>query len=219
MFGLSVWEIFILLVVTLLIVGPERMPALARSAGEWVVKIRRFVANARAEMDSEFNTQDLKKLLNSQEQELESLRQLVEDSRRDVADSGRTMLRAIDEARTDAEDAGSDVSGRLSEALNSLEAGVKTEQAREERAPASAGEKPEGERATGKEAGQAASSADVASGARADRPAEPPAPGSRDDDDYDALLEQANERFARPFAPPEPVQRTDQEQQPDDKAR
>ncbi|MGC9457921.1 MAG: twin-arginine translocase TatA/TatE family subunit [Halothiobacillaceae bacterium] len=197
MFGLSVWEIFILLVVTLLIVGPERMPALARSAGEWVVKIRRFVANARAEMDSEFNTQDLKQLLNSQEQELESLRRLVEDSRKDVEDSGRSVLRAIDDARTDATEAGSDVSDQLSDALGSVESGARTGRSE------STGKAPTSEPAPDSNA--------PAEKARPDEPAGgASATGGedarRDDDDYEEILRQANDTFSRPFAPPEPAE-------------
>lgn len=99
MFGFSVWEIFLILVIALLVVGPERLPGLARTIGTWVRKIKKFVANAKAELDSEFNLQDMKSLLNSQESEIAKLRALVEETRQEVSDSGRHMLSAVDSVK------------------------------------------------------------------------------------------------------------------------
>lgn len=98
MFGLSIWEIFLILVIALLVVGPERLPGLARTVGSWVYKVKRFVANAKAEMDSEFNLKDMQNLLTSQESEIAKLRALVEETRQEVSDSGRQVLGAVDEA-------------------------------------------------------------------------------------------------------------------------
>ncbi|WP_407275891.1 Sec-independent protein translocase protein TatB [Halothiobacillus sp. DCM-1] len=99
MFGFSIWEVFLILVIALLVVGPERLPGLARSIGTWVRKIKKFVANAKAELDSEFNLQDMKSLLNSQESEIAKLRALVEETRQEVQDTGRHMLSAVDSAK------------------------------------------------------------------------------------------------------------------------
>lgn len=98
MFGLSIWEIFLILVIALIVVGPERLPGLARTIGTWVYKVKRFVANAKAEMDSEFNLKDMQNLLTSQESEIAKLRALVEETRQEVTDSGRQVLGAMDEA-------------------------------------------------------------------------------------------------------------------------
>lgn len=105
MFGLSIWEIFLILVIALLVVGPERLPGLARTIGGWVSKVKRFVANAKAELDSEFNLQDMHNLLNSQESEIAKLRALVEETRQEVTDSGRQVLGAVDEAQASFRDA------------------------------------------------------------------------------------------------------------------
>ncbi|MHB9022133.1 MAG: Sec-independent protein translocase protein TatB [Halothiobacillus sp.] len=98
MFGFSIWEIFLILVIALIVVGPERLPGLARTIGSWVYKVKKFVANAKAELDSEFNLSDMKNLLNAQESEISKLRALVEETRQEVNESGRHMLGAIDEA-------------------------------------------------------------------------------------------------------------------------
>ncbi len=98
MFGFSIWEIFLILVIALIVVGPERLPGLARTIGSWVYKVKKFVANAKAELDSEFNLSDMKNLLTAQESEISKLRALVEETRQEVTESGRHMQGAIDEA-------------------------------------------------------------------------------------------------------------------------
>jgi sec-independent protein translocase protein TatB len=97
-FGFSIWEIFLILVIALIVVGPERLPGLARTIGSWVYKVKKFVANAKAELDSEFNLSDMKNLLTAQESELSKLRALVEETRQEVSESGRHMQGAMDEA-------------------------------------------------------------------------------------------------------------------------
>lgn len=98
MFGFSIWEIFIILVIALLVIGPERLPGLARTIGTWTYKVKKYVASAKAELDSEFNLQDMKKLLTEQESEISKLRSMMEETRNEVEDSGRYMLGAINEA-------------------------------------------------------------------------------------------------------------------------
>jgi len=97
-FGFSFWEVFLILVVALLVIGPERLPGVARKAGEWTYKVRKFVSNAKAELDSEFNLQDMKQVLNSQESEITKLRAMVEETRHDLSDTGNTVKSALDDA-------------------------------------------------------------------------------------------------------------------------
>jgi sec-independent protein translocase protein TatB len=96
MFDLSFWEIAVIAIVAVIVVGPERLPGLAYKAGQWVTKVRRFVANAKAEMESEFNTADLRKLLSAQEEEMQRLRRLVEDTRQEVEQEGRRLTEALE---------------------------------------------------------------------------------------------------------------------------
>ncbi|MCL7745089.1 Sec-independent protein translocase protein TatB [Guyparkeria hydrothermalis] len=98
MFGFSFWEFSLLMVVALVVIGPERLPGVARKAGEWTYKVRKFVNNAKAEMDSEFNMQDMKQLLNSQESEISKLRAMVEETRDDLSGTGETVKGALSDA-------------------------------------------------------------------------------------------------------------------------
>lgn len=66
MFDIGFWEIIFILVISLLVVGPERMPRIARTAGLWVGKMRGFVASVKADIDRELATEELKKVLEKQ---------------------------------------------------------------------------------------------------------------------------------------------------------
>jgi sec-independent protein translocase protein TatB len=66
MFDIGFWEIIFILVISLLVVGPERMPRIARTAGLWVGKMRGFVASVKADIDRELATEELKKTLAKQ---------------------------------------------------------------------------------------------------------------------------------------------------------
>lgn len=63
MFEIGFWEIVLVGVVALIVVGPERLPGLARTAGLWVGKARSMVAQVKAEVDRELQLQELKQSL------------------------------------------------------------------------------------------------------------------------------------------------------------
>lgn len=50
MFDIGVGEILVLLVVALLVFGPERLPTMAKQAASWVRDLRVMVANARRDL-------------------------------------------------------------------------------------------------------------------------------------------------------------------------
>ena len=54
MFGIGFWELVAILVIALLVVGPERMPELARKVGTTVRDLRRMYDNLRAELGPDF---------------------------------------------------------------------------------------------------------------------------------------------------------------------
>ena len=53
MFDIGFWEIGIIAIVALLIVGPERLPSMVRVAGQWVGRGQRLARELRAELERE----------------------------------------------------------------------------------------------------------------------------------------------------------------------
>ncbi|MGD2137922.1 MAG: Sec-independent protein translocase protein TatB [Gammaproteobacteria bacterium] len=66
MFDIGFWEIIFIMVVALLVVGPERLPRIARTAGLWIGKMRGFVASVKADIDHELAAEELRKTLAKQ---------------------------------------------------------------------------------------------------------------------------------------------------------
>lgn len=49
MFGISVTEIAVIVIVALVVVGPQKLPRMLRTLGEWIRKIRMFTTEMRAQ--------------------------------------------------------------------------------------------------------------------------------------------------------------------------
>jgi sec-independent protein translocase protein TatB len=67
MFDIGALELLIIGVVALL-VGPERLPKLARTAGRWVGRARRALSSVKDEIDREIKAEELKEILRKQSQ-------------------------------------------------------------------------------------------------------------------------------------------------------
>ncbi len=87
MFDVGFWEFLLIGVVALLVVGPERLPGLARTVGTWVGKVRRFVASVKADIDREVRAEELQQLLNKQNEFRKDIYEIVEDTRQSVEDT------------------------------------------------------------------------------------------------------------------------------------
>lgn len=66
MFDIGFWELALIAVVAMIVVGPERLPGLARTAGLWLGKARRMVADVKAEVDRELHLEEIKQSLREQ---------------------------------------------------------------------------------------------------------------------------------------------------------
>jgi sec-independent protein translocase protein TatB len=72
-FDIGFWELFLILILALLVVGPERLPKAARTAGYWFGKARRYVEGVKEEVASEFDVNELKRMVHNQEVQINEL--------------------------------------------------------------------------------------------------------------------------------------------------
>ena len=79
MFDIGFWELAIIGVVALLVIGPERLPRVARTAGLWMGRARRFVYTVKADIDREIAADELKKTL-AKQAEVPELHDIIEDT-------------------------------------------------------------------------------------------------------------------------------------------
>ena len=63
MFDIGFWEITTIAVIALLVIGPDKLPGVARSAGKWVGRARRFVGDVKTDIDRELKQDELRKAI------------------------------------------------------------------------------------------------------------------------------------------------------------
>ena len=89
MFDFAFSEILVIAVVALIVIGPERLPAVARTLGHLLGRMQRYVNDVKADIQREVELDELRKL-----------RQDVEDSARSIEDSLTEDVNAVqDELR------------------------------------------------------------------------------------------------------------------------
>ncbi len=81
MFDVGFLEIVVILVLALIVLGPERLPKAARTVGYWVGKARRYIEGVKAEVEREFDSSELKRILHNQEVQIKELQNKVNEAR------------------------------------------------------------------------------------------------------------------------------------------
>jgi sec-independent protein translocase protein TatB len=84
MFDVGFWELLLIGVVGLLVVGPERLPEFARTVGRWVGQAQRMVRSVRADIERELETENLRSMINQQDEQIQELKGMVKEVRDDT---------------------------------------------------------------------------------------------------------------------------------------
>ncbi len=98
MFDIGFWELSLLALVALLVVGPERLPRLARTAGMWIGKGRRLINSVRADIERELKAEELKKILEEQARN-NPLEEIVDETNRTLRGIEKDTTEAVSEDR------------------------------------------------------------------------------------------------------------------------
>ena len=86
MFDVGFWELMIIGLVALLVVGPERLPKLAYTAGKWLGKGRTMLSAVKTEIDKEIKAEELKEILEEQKRKMNPLEEVIEETTSTVRD-------------------------------------------------------------------------------------------------------------------------------------
>ncbi len=97
MFDIGFWELALIGVVALVVIGPERMPAVARTAGAWWGKFSRFVGGVKADIDREIKADELKRIIQQQTASV-GLHDIIEDTKQDLKTIERETAGAAEAA-------------------------------------------------------------------------------------------------------------------------
>jgi sec-independent protein translocase protein TatB len=80
MFDIGFWELSLIGVVALLVIGPERLPGVARTVGGWVGTAKRFVGAVKNDINTEVSKADELKRLLEEQTNLQSAHEILETS-------------------------------------------------------------------------------------------------------------------------------------------
>ena len=70
MFDFGFWEIALILIISLIILGPERLPVFASQLGSFIRRIKDFANNVKRNIENESRMKDLEKIIEKQKDEL-----------------------------------------------------------------------------------------------------------------------------------------------------
>ncbi|KAA3652034.1 MAG: twin-arginine translocase subunit TatB [Proteobacteria bacterium] len=102
MFDIGFTELMIIAIVGLVVIGPERLPKVARTVGHMLGRLQRYVGDVKSDIQREMHLEDLKKLQKE-----------MTDSARDLENGLRTQAASV---KADLDD--------TAKAVNSAAAGV-----------------------------------------------------------------------------------------------
>lgn len=80
MFDIGFTEMMLIAVVALVVLGPERLPKVAKQAGEWLGKLRRYVEDVKSDINRQMELDELRKLQAEVKGAAESLKTSVESA-------------------------------------------------------------------------------------------------------------------------------------------
>lgn len=66
MFDVGFWELCMVGLISLLVIGPERLPKAARIVGFWIGKSQRMIAAVKHEIKQELREEELRQLIKEQ---------------------------------------------------------------------------------------------------------------------------------------------------------
>lgn len=84
MFDVSFWEVLLVAIIALLVIGPEKLPRVAAEVGKWFGRAQRFIRNARVELEREFHNYEIKEALEKQKKHLEEVKKIAAEAGSDL---------------------------------------------------------------------------------------------------------------------------------------
>ncbi len=84
MFDIGFWELCLITVVALLVFGPEKLPEMARSAGLWVGRARRFMSTVKQDVSRELHLEEIQETI--QQSDKNGIHQFIEETKTTLSD-------------------------------------------------------------------------------------------------------------------------------------
>ena len=107
MFDMGFTELALIGIVALVVIGPERLPGVARTAGKYFGRLKRFMTTVKADVEQELRADELRSILADQQKELNTLKDSISGAGKEfekevkaVNEAGESLAQSLDETAT-----------------------------------------------------------------------------------------------------------------------
>jgi sec-independent protein translocase protein TatB len=97
MFDIGFWELIVVGIVALLVLGPERLPEVARTAGFWLGRMRRFVANVKGDIEQDLRLEEWKRTLHEPGRyaAMQDVQEILEETAGTLQEVGKELQASV----------------------------------------------------------------------------------------------------------------------------
>lgn len=95
MFDVGLSELMVIAVVALVVIGPERLPRVARTAGLLLGRLQRYVSDVKSDINREIQLDELKKMQQEMTDQVTNLQASVTHEMREVESSVNTAIEPL----------------------------------------------------------------------------------------------------------------------------
>lgn len=96
MFDIAFSELMIIGIVALVVIGPERLPKVARTVGGWLGKLNRYASQVKQDIDRDMQLEELRKLQSEMKASAQKYEILAREAEEDVTNTVKTEVNHLD---------------------------------------------------------------------------------------------------------------------------
>ncbi|HLS43318.1 MAG TPA: Sec-independent protein translocase protein TatB [Paenalcaligenes sp.] len=119
MFDISFTELLVVGVIALLVLGPERLPKVARTVGHLFGRAQRYVSEVKTDIEREINLEEVNSIKNQVKDAAKSVQDSVNATTKQLTDPLEEARRAINEFSTETEKSVDDAIKGVSSSVDS----------------------------------------------------------------------------------------------------
>jgi sec-independent protein translocase protein TatB len=101
MFDIGFTELMVIGVVALIVIGPEKLPRVARTVGHLAGRLQRYVSDVKADINREIELDELRKMRDSMQQAAQEMQSSVQS---EVSKTESELNQAVSEAKQSVEE-------------------------------------------------------------------------------------------------------------------
>ena len=99
MFDIGFSELLVIGVVALVVIGPEKLPRVARTIGHLAGRLQRYVADVKADINREMELEELRKMRDTMQQSASNIESTVQGELNKTADDLNKAVETAGEAK------------------------------------------------------------------------------------------------------------------------